>query len=105
MCRCNGYKIMDNVFERYREPFEERPIEIHFPLDERDILRLLKGIEYNQIVTFGALENKPQRIHIRVFSPDRVKHISWEKWRKFVFLCMQYPELIHTIEEMEKENE
>jgi hypothetical protein len=94
---------MDNVFEKYREPIEERPIEVPFPLDEKDILRLLKGVEYNQILTVGALEKKPQRIHIRVFSPDRVKQISWEQWQKIVYASFNNPDLMRVIEDIHNE--
>jgi hypothetical protein len=94
---------MDNVFERYREPFEERPIEVHFPLNEKDIIKLLKGVEYNQILTIGLPEQKTQRIHVRVFFSDRVKHVSWENWRKIVTACYSNPDLMDLIQRIENE--
>lgn len=91
---------MDNVFEKYREIKEDRPIEVHFPLPERDILKLLKGVEFNQILTIGLLDQKPQRLHIRVFSADRVKHITWDQWKKIVHASFNNRELRNVIEEI-----
>ena len=95
---------MDNVFEKYREESEEeRPIEINFPMADKDLLKILKGVEYNQILTVGALNTQPQRIHVKVFSSDRVKHISWENWRKIVRACYSNPDLEHVIRYIESQ--
>lgn len=93
---------MDNIFEKYKEQLEERPIEVNFPLDEKDILRLLKGVEYNQILTLGVFE-KPIRIHVKVFSSDRVKYITWENWRKIIDASYSHPALMDIIRKIESE--
>jgi hypothetical protein len=96
--------FMDNVFEKYHEPIEERPIEIMFPLNERDILKILKGVEFNQILTIGTFESKPQRIHVRVFSSDRMKHITWDNWRKILYASHNNFDLMQVIQQIESEN-
>ena len=103
-CIPKGLSVMDNVFEKYSEESEhERPIEINFPLGDKDILKILKGVEYNQILTVGAINEKPQRIHVRVFSSERVKNISWENWRKIVRACYSNPDLEQVIRDIESE--
>lgn len=102
-CRLNGCKFMDNVFKKYQELKEERPIEINFPLGDKDILKILKGVEYNQILTIGTFDIKPQRIHVRVFSSDRVKNISWENWRRIVAAAYCNPDLMDVIQRIENE--
>jgi len=95
---------MDNVFEKYQEPKEERPIEINFPLGEKDILKILKGVEYNQILTVGSFDANPVKVHVRVFSSDRIKHITWENWRKLIHACYSNPALMDVIQSIENDN-
>lgn len=82
---------------------EKPPIEVNFPLNDSDILKILKGVEYNQIVAVGALDTPPIRFHIKVFSSDRIKHISLDNWRKIVRAAYASPELMHIIDEIERE--
>lgn len=79
----------------------ERPFEIHFPLESKDILKLLQGVEYNQILTMMLPDNNLQRIHVRVYTPDRVKNIAWDDWRKIVAASYYNPELRAVIESIE----
>ena len=48
------------------------PIEINFPLTDNQILQLLKGEEF----IFQMQLHENLMIKVKVFSPDRVKHIS-----------------------------
>lgn len=91
---------MDNIFDKYCESKSERPIEINFPLGDEDIIKILKGVEYNQILTIGVFDHKPQKIHVRVFSSDRVKHISWENWKKIIHASYSNPELNDLIQKI-----
>jgi hypothetical protein len=80
---------------------EKLPIEIHFPLNDLDIMKILKGVEYTQKVYL----NHKQMVHIKVFSSDRVKPISWENWRRLFAVCDSHPELQKVLRFIEAENE
>ena len=88
---------MSNI-EQYKEP---HPIEVHFPLSSRDVIRILKGVEYNQeqILRDGT------RLRVTVYSSDRVKHISWDNWRHLVAAASKDPELMRIIQFIENEND
>lgn len=88
---------MANI-EEYRTP---EPIEMHFPLTDVDIMRILKGVEYNQLQTL----RDGTKIRVSVYSSDRVKHISLENWRHLVKAAYNYPELMRIIQYIENEND
>ena len=94
-----------SFYHKYQESIQERPIEFHFPLDDSQIVKLLHGVEFNKIITTGFFDNHPQRIHVKVYSADRVKKISWKKWQKLVYSAMNYPELMNVIHEIDNEND
>lgn len=82
------------------EKFHEKPpIEINFPLSDADIMKILKGVEFTQEV---HLHSK-SKVRIKVFSSDRIKHISLDNWRKIVRAAYASPELMHIIDEIERE--
>ncbi len=84
------------------EKLEEKPpIEIHFPLNDLDIMKILKGVEYTQQVHLPYI----QFVRIKVFSSDRVKHISWENWRSLCRIAYGNPELEKIIRFIENEND
>lgn len=80
---------------------EQRAIEINFPLRDIDLLKILKGTEFNLI------KHLPdgKKIHIKIFSPDKVKHISYENWCHLVAASWSNPELQKIIEFIETSQE
>ena len=78
---------------------EKPPIEINFPLNDSDIICLLKGVEYTQQVYLYP----KQMVRIKVFSSDRMKHISWDDWRRIVHACYSNPELMDVIQRIDNE--
>jgi len=78
---------------------EKPPIEINFPLNDLDIIRLLKGVEYTQQVYL----HPKQMVRIKVFSSDRMKHISWNDWRQIVHASYSSPHLMDVIRRIENE--
>lgn len=76
-------------------------IEINFPLNDLDIINILKGVEYNQETHL----NSGQKIRIKVFSKNRVKHISWENWMMIKRMCYLNQELEGIIRLIEEEIE
>lgn len=84
------------------EKFKPKPpIEINFPLNDLDIMKILKGVEYSQEVHL----NPKQVVRVKVFSSDRVKHISWENWRSLCAAAYKNPELERIIKFIENEND
>ncbi len=78
---------------------EELEIEINFPLNDADIIRLLKGVEYTQQVYL----HPKKMVRIKVFSSDRVKHISLGDWLKIVHASYSNPDLMAVIQRIENE--
>lgn len=80
---------------------EKPPIEINFPLNDLDIMKILKGVEYTQQIHV----DHNQIVRVKVFSSDRVKHISWENWRELCIAASRNPELERIIRFIENEND
>lgn len=78
---------------------DKKPIEIHFPLKDSDILKLLKGVEYSN----SQYINSDLQVHIKVYSSDRVKYISWENWRKLCAISYNIPLMRDIISEIDNE--
>lgn len=77
------------------------PLEIHFPLSEKDLINLIKGVEYNQI----RYLSDGNQIRIKVYSADKIKHISLNNWIKIVHASYSNPALMDLIHEIESGNE
>lgn len=94
--------MTDNIFEKY-EHQQEYPIQIDFSLTDKEIMNLLKGVEFNSICAIGGHGKPLQRIHVRIFSSDREQSISWKNWRKLIAACTT-PELQQIIWEIRNES-
>lgn len=64
-------------------------------------MKILKGVEYTQQVHL----HYKQMVRIKVFSSDRVKHISWEHWKSICQASYGNPELEKVIRFIENEND
>jgi hypothetical protein len=60
----------------------------------------LKGVEYTQKVHL----HKQKTVRIKVFSSDRVKHISWDEWRNLCQAAYSNPDLEQIIRDIEMKN-
>jgi hypothetical protein len=74
-------------------------IAIDFPLDDKDIIKIMKGNEYS----LYKMISPRIEIRVKVFSSDRVKNISWENWRLLTKFAWEHPELRSLIKKIESE--
>ncbi len=85
------------------------PLEVIFPVEEKDIFKLLKGAELNLLYhvpglcsLFPHINN--DAIHFKVFSSDRIKRVSLKNWHKIQTMLYDHPgysSLMHDLEQDE----
>ncbi len=76
-------------------------IAIDFPLDDKDIIKIMKGNEYS----LYKMISPRMEIRVKVFSSDRVKNISFENWQELRKISWDNPELRKLIEKITNEEQ